>query len=241
MSGSAETLPGSALGTPGLYESGAGSRRPRHAWSAVGLYSLGATLYCLPTACLPFEGEMSGVLGIVQKGEFPPPRQRDPAVDRSLEAVCLQAMALKPEDRYPSARALADDVERWIADEPVSARSEPVPARLARWARRHRTAVAAWASRWVQPWSCCLSLTSWLATPSANGLALSQVKEEQGHTVEALQRADANFHRARQAVEDYSPRSLRTFCWTSPACRPSPEAPAHSPGVPSGLSSRTCQ
>ena len=52
-------------------------------------------------------------------------------------------MAREPEDRYPSARALADDVERWIADEPVSARPEPVSARLGRWARRHRTTVAA--------------------------------------------------------------------------------------------------
>ena len=51
-------------------------------------------------------------------------------------------MALRPEDRYASPRALADDVEHWLADEPVSAYREPLAARLARWARRHRTAVA---------------------------------------------------------------------------------------------------
>ena len=52
-------------------------------------------------------------------------------------------MAVNPEDRYATCRALADDIERWIADEPVSARREPASARVARWARRHRTAVAA--------------------------------------------------------------------------------------------------
>jgi hypothetical protein len=52
-------------------------------------------------------------------------------------------MALKPEDRYGSCRALAEDVERWMADEPVSAWREPSSRRVRRWARRNRTAVVA--------------------------------------------------------------------------------------------------
>ena len=60
----------------------------------------------------------------------------------ALEAVCLKAMALKPEDRYASPHALADDLEHWLADEPVSAYREPWPRRLGRWRRRHRTLVA---------------------------------------------------------------------------------------------------
>ena len=51
-------------------------------------------------------------------------------------------MATRPEDRYPSCRALADDVERWAADEPVSVYRAPAQVRLARWARKHRTGVA---------------------------------------------------------------------------------------------------
>ena len=58
-----------------------------------------------------------------------------------LEAVCLKAMTTKPEDRYATSRALADDVERWTADEPVSAYSEPVREKLGRWARRHKSLV----------------------------------------------------------------------------------------------------
>src|SRR5262249_44343235 len=52
----------------------------------------------------------------------------------------------RPEDRYASCRELAGDLERWLADEPVSAYREPAPARLVRWGRRHRTLVASLAA-----------------------------------------------------------------------------------------------
>ena len=107
------------------------------------VYSLGATLYCLLTGRAPFESEdLGAVLRKVQQGDFSPPRQLDPSLDRALEAVCLKAMARKPEDRYASSRALADDVERWTADEPVVAWREPLLRRARRWARRNRTAVS---------------------------------------------------------------------------------------------------
>ena len=78
-----------------------------------------------------------------RQGDFPPPREVDPSIDRALEAVCLKAMALKPEDRYASCRALADDVERWMADEPVSAYRDPGPhAPCSVGLQKHRTAVA---------------------------------------------------------------------------------------------------
>ena len=93
------------------------------------VYSLGATLYTLLTGRPPFAGEDLGeVLRKVQRGEFPRPRESSPWLDPALEAICLKAMALKPEDRYASPRALADDLERWLADEPVSAYREPFAA-----------------------------------------------------------------------------------------------------------------
>ena len=55
----------------------------------------------------------------------------------ALEAVCLKAMALRPADRYASALDLAEDVERWLADEPVTAWREPAGVRLRRWVRKH--------------------------------------------------------------------------------------------------------
>jgi tetratricopeptide (TPR) repeat protein len=107
------------------------------------VYSLGATLYCLLTGRSPIEGDAGDVLRAVQKGEFPPPRQVNPAIDQALEAVCLKAMALQPDDCYPSPRALAEDVERWMADEPVTAWREPWTRVLVRWLTRHRTGVTA--------------------------------------------------------------------------------------------------
>ena len=106
--------------------------------------SLGATLYCLLTGRPPFEGDDVGdVLRAVQRGEFPPPRRLDASIDRALEAVCLKAMALRPEDRYHSPTALAEDLERWMADEPVSAWREPWTRALTRWLARHRTGMTA--------------------------------------------------------------------------------------------------
>jgi serine/threonine-protein kinase len=140
-SSSAGTLPGSALGTPAYMspEQAAGDLDALGPRSDV--YSLGATLYCLLTGRPPFEGDVGDVLRDVREGAFPPPRQFDPSIDRALEAVCLKAMATRPEDRYGTPRALAEDVERWAADEPVSAWREPVGRRARRWARRHRPAV----------------------------------------------------------------------------------------------------
>jgi tetratricopeptide (TPR) repeat protein len=105
------------------------------------VYSLGATLYCLLTGRPPFAGDAVEVIPAVQKGEFQPPRAIDASIDRALEAVCLKAMSLRPADRYGSCRALAEDIERWMADEPVAAWREPWSVRARRWARHHRTGV----------------------------------------------------------------------------------------------------
>src|SRR5262249_3727331 len=59
------------------------------------------------------------------------------------EAVCLKAMAHRADDRYDGAKALADDVERWMADEPVAAWREPRLRTLMRWLTRHRVGVTA--------------------------------------------------------------------------------------------------
>ncbi len=141
-SGSSETMPGSAMGTPAYMspEQACGDLDRLSPRSDV--YSLGATLYCLLTGKPPFEGDDVGeILRKVQRGDFIPPRQLESSLDAALEAVCLKAMANQPEDRYPSCRALADDVERWMADEPVSAWAEPWTRKLSRWLTRHRTGV----------------------------------------------------------------------------------------------------
>ena len=140
-SGSSETMPGSAMGTPAYMSPEQACGDLDRLGPRSDVYSLGATLYCLLTGKPPFEGEDVGeILRKVQRGDFVPPRQLEPSLDAALEAVCLKAMANQPGDRYPSCRALADDVERWMADEPVSAWAEPW-TRNVRWLTRHRTGV----------------------------------------------------------------------------------------------------
>jgi serine/threonine protein kinase len=142
-SGSAETLPGSAMGTPAYMSPEQAEGDLEKLGPRSDVYSLGATLYCLLTGRAPVAGDDVGaLLRAVQRGELQPPRAIDPSLDRALEAVCLKAMALRPEDRHGSARALAEDIERWMADEPVTAWREPFSRRARRWARRNRTAVS---------------------------------------------------------------------------------------------------
>jgi eukaryotic-like serine/threonine-protein kinase len=183
-SGSAETLPGSALGTPAYMspEQASGNLEQLGPWSDV--YSLGSTLYCLLTGRPPFErDDVGAILRAVLRGEFRSPRQVDPAIDQALEAACLKAMALKPDDRYPHARELAEDVERWMADEPVSCWREPAARRAARWARRHRPLVA----------GVAMLLVSAVVALSLGAVLINRERAK----------AEANFRQARAAVDEY--------------------------------------
>src|SRR5262249_10603966 len=139
------TAPGSPLGTPAYMSPEQASGRPEEVGPASDVYGLGATLYVLLTGRAPFEaqGELGDLLRRVREGAFLPPMGVRPGVDRGREAVCLKAMAREPGRRHESARALAGDLERWLADEPVSARREPWTTRARRRLARHRTALIA--------------------------------------------------------------------------------------------------
>ena len=144
--GSSETLPGSAIGTPAFMSPEQAAGRLDRLGPASDVYSLGATLYCLLTGKAPIDGaglDIEQILGRVQQGEFPRPRQVEPGVPQAMEAICLKAMAQEPDARYSTPGALADDVERWLADEPVTAWREPLSLRARRWTRRNRTFVTA--------------------------------------------------------------------------------------------------
>jgi eukaryotic-like serine/threonine-protein kinase len=138
---SAETLPGSKIGTPEYMSPEQAAGELEQIGPAADIYGLGATLYFLLTGKTAIQrGNQQLALEAARTGEFVPPRAIDPSIPRALESVCLKAMALRPEDRYRSSLALAVDLERWMADEPVSALSEPMTERARRWVRRHRTA-----------------------------------------------------------------------------------------------------
>jgi PAS domain S-box-containing protein len=116
--GAGETLPGSMIGTPAYMSPEQAAGRPHEVGPASNVYSLGATLYCLLTGRPSIEdSDVGRALLRVQRGEFVPPSSLNPAVEPALEAICLKAMALKPADRYPSPRELADAIEVLLASD----------------------------------------------------------------------------------------------------------------------------
>lgn len=138
---SAATQEGSIVGTPAYMSPEQAAGRLDCVGPASDICSLGATLYILLTGRPPVaEPDPEVVLGRVQKGLFPNPRAYAPSIPRPLEAICLKAMSLRPEDRYQSASDLKDDLEHWLADEPVAAYRERIGERVTRWTRKHRGA-----------------------------------------------------------------------------------------------------
>ena len=138
---SVETLQGSLAGTPGyMPPEQAGSE-----FEKVGvhsdIYSLGAMLYHILAGQTAIQAgrPMADVLEDICEGRFPPPRSINSHAPRALEAICLKAMQRRPRHRYESVKQLSSDVERFLADEPVSVHREPVTVRSRRWIRKNRT------------------------------------------------------------------------------------------------------
>ncbi len=190
-SGGSATLPGKAMGTPAYMSPEQAAGDLDRLGPKTDVYALGATLYYLLTGRPPFEGQdLGAMLRKVQRGEFAGPRQIDPSIDKPLEAICKKAMARNPEDRYHTPRALADDIEQWLADEPVKAYSEKRLERLGRWLRHHRT--------WTYAAVAGLLGISVAAT-------IGVVVVEGARRREAIIRkeAETNFNTAQKAVDDY--------------------------------------
>jgi WD40 repeat protein len=111
------TRPGSALGTPQYMSPEQAAGDTDRIGPPSDVYGLGATLYCLLVGHGPFpSGSVADVLQQVRRGIFPAPRRLRRSIDPTLEAICLQAMALQPEDRQTSPLAMAGEIEAWLAD-----------------------------------------------------------------------------------------------------------------------------
>ena len=134
---------GTRLGTPGYMSPEQERGDLASLGPATDVYSLGATLYCLLTGRAPSGyHRRTDVPNSQNRMEFPPPSASQQRIPPPLRAISLKAMAERPEERYSSARSLADDLERWLADEPVTVYREPLIDRLSRSIRRHQTTFA---------------------------------------------------------------------------------------------------
>lgn len=107
------------------------------------VYALGAMLYHMLVGRPPFVGEnLSQTLDQVLHHDPVSPRLVNPGVPRDLETICLKCLEKEPSRRYPTARALADELGRFQRHEPIQARPLSPPERLWRWARRKPTLAA---------------------------------------------------------------------------------------------------
>jgi serine/threonine-protein kinase len=209
---SAPTLTGQAVGTPAYMSPEQAEGRLAQLGPASDVYSLGARLYSLLTGQAPFPGQdVAAVLPRARKGDFRRPGQLKAGVPAALEAICIKAMRRRAADRYPTPQPLAQDVERWVADEPVGVYREPLGARLGRWARRHKPLVAGVASLLV---TAVVLLT----------VGLVAVRHEQRRTEQAnaaLTRALAaeaqRRQQARQALDALSSQVVEDLLARQPA------------------------
>jgi eukaryotic-like serine/threonine-protein kinase len=132
-----ETRTGQVIGTPSYMSPEQAKGWDRQIGPAADIYSLGAILYEMLTGRPPFRGTtpLETLKLVLEEDPVPPSRLR-PKLPFDLETICLKCLARDPRGRYASALALAEDLDRYVAGEPILARRTPLWQRAIKLARK---------------------------------------------------------------------------------------------------------
>lgn len=212
-----KTHAGGIMGTPAYMAPEQADGRNDRIDARTDVYGLGAILFAILTGHGPHKLGNSGttvrdtldLLRFISVRDAPRPRDVDSSIPRALDSICRHAMARRPSERYVNAKELADDVQRFLADEPVSCHAEPWRDRSLRWLRKHKT--------WAQSLATALTLIAVISAAAAffiNGArrreASARVAAESAHKKEltaheetAVAKADAvrRFQQTRQTSD----------------------------------------
>lgn len=172
------TQSGAIVGTPSYMAPEQAAGRPHALTTAADVYSLGAILYELLTGRPPFRAE-TPLETLRQASEREPirPSSLNPRVERDLETICLKCLQKDPGQRYASAQALAEDLQRYVEHQPIQARRRQLSERLPKWVWRRRRAVAVAAMLALVIFSLCVSYLARVARARAEAeRAVSQMQ-----------------------------------------------------------------
>jgi WD40 repeat protein/serine/threonine protein kinase len=143
VGGSEQTRSGTVMGTPSYMAPEQARGRTKEISETVDVYGLGAILYEVLTGRPPFRGEsVADTLQQVLTDEPVAPRRLQANVPPELETICLKCLEKEPRRRYATAAVLAEDIRRFLANEPILAKPTPRWQLAWKWSKRHPAAAA---------------------------------------------------------------------------------------------------